>query len=88
MVASKCYQAPPPIDPAIESAVNNALMQADAVRMIGIRKKAGEPLVSVWQKEFSELVLRDCFGRSSTLRITRHRINVCVWLSYRESHSG
>lgn len=47
MVASKSYEAPPPIKPAIEAAVNNALMQADAVRMIGIRKKAGEPLVSV-----------------------------------------
>ena len=30
---------------ANDAAVNNALMQADAVRMIGIRKKAGEPLV-------------------------------------------
>lgn len=47
MVASKCFEAPPPIDPAIETAVNNALMRGDAVRMIGIRKKAGEPLVSV-----------------------------------------
>lgn len=47
MVASKCYEAPPPIDPAIQAAVNNALMRGDAVRMIGIRKKAGEPLVSV-----------------------------------------
>lgn len=47
MVASKCYEAPPPIEAAIETAVNSALMQANAVRMIGIHKKAGEPLVCV-----------------------------------------
>ncbi|KAG7325689.1 hypothetical protein KOW79_010614 [Hemibagrus wyckioides] len=57
MVASKCYQAPPPIDPAIESAVNNALMQADAVRMIGIRKKAGEPLGVTFRVEKDNLVI-------------------------------
>lgn len=46
MVASKCYEVPPPAEmTANDAAVNNALMQADAVRMIGIRKKAGEPLV-------------------------------------------
>lgn len=46
MVASKCYEVPPPAETANDAAVNSALMQADAVRMIGIRKKAGEPLVS------------------------------------------
>lgn len=46
MVASKCYEVPPPTEAANDAAVNSALMQADAVRMIGIRKKAGEPLVS------------------------------------------
>lgn len=46
MVASKCYEVPPPTEPTNDAAVNSALMQADAVRMIGIRKKAGEPLVS------------------------------------------
>lgn len=45
MVASKCYEAPAPHEVINDAAVNNALMQADAVRMIGIRKKAGEPLV-------------------------------------------
>lgn len=50
MVASKCYEVPPPTEMANDAAVNSALMQADAVRMIGIRKKAGEPLVSrTWQ---------------------------------------
>lgn len=46
MVASKCYEVPPPTEMSNDAAVNSALMQADAVRMIGIRKKAGEPLVS------------------------------------------
>lgn len=46
MVASKCYEVPPPAEMTNDAAVNSALMQADAVRMIGIRKKAGEPLVS------------------------------------------
>ena len=46
MVASKCYEVPPPTEMPNDAAVNSALMQADAVRMIGIRKKAGEPLVS------------------------------------------
>lgn len=47
IVASKCYEVPPPPEMSNDAAVNSALMQADAVRMIGIRKKAGEPLVSV-----------------------------------------
>lgn len=46
IVASKCYEVPPPPEMSSDAAVNSALMQADAVRMIGIRKKAGEPLVS------------------------------------------
>lgn len=45
-MASKCYEVPPPPEMSNDAAVNSALMQADAVRMIGIRKKAGEPLVS------------------------------------------
>lgn len=53
IVASKCYEVPPPAEMANDAAVNSALMQADAVRMIGIRKKAGEPLVS-WHR------LREC----------------------------
>lgn len=47
MVASKCYEAQPPPELTNDAAINSALMQADAVRMIGIRKKAGEPLVCV-----------------------------------------
>ncbi|KAF7686223.1 hypothetical protein HF521_015585 [Silurus meridionalis] len=57
MVASKCYQAPPPIDPAIATAANNALMQPNAVRMIGIHKRAGESLGVTFRVEKEALVI-------------------------------
>ncbi|XP_011479148.1 MAGUK p55 subfamily member 6 isoform X2 [Oryzias latipes] len=57
MVASKCYEVPPPAELSNEAAVNSALMQADAVRMIGIRKKAGEPLGVTFRVEKDELVI-------------------------------
>ncbi|XP_005728809.1 MAGUK p55 subfamily member 6b isoform X1 [Pundamilia nyererei] len=57
MVASKCYEAPPPTETANDAAVNSALMQADAVRMIGIRKKAGEPLGVTFRVEKDDLVI-------------------------------
>ncbi|XP_060760995.1 MAGUK p55 subfamily member 6b isoform X2 [Neoarius graeffei] len=53
MVASKCYEAPPPI----EAAVNSALIQANAVRMIGIHKKAGEPLGVTFRVAEDNLVI-------------------------------
>lgn len=59
MVASKCYEVPPPVETANDAAVNSALMQADAVRMIGIRKKAGEPLVSRDGKCLCEWMLHE-----------------------------
>ncbi|XP_075968885.1 MAGUK p55 subfamily member 6b isoform X2 [Anarhichas minor] len=57
MVASKCYEVPPPTEMTNDAAVNNALMQADAVRMIGIRKKAGEPLGVTFRVEKDDLVI-------------------------------
>ncbi|XP_013998431.1 protein PALS2 isoform X2 [Salmo salar] len=57
MVASKCYEAVPPAELSNEALVNSALMQADAVRMIGIRKKAGEPLGVTFRVEKEELVI-------------------------------
>ncbi|KAM4725276.1 MAGUK p55 subfamily member 6b isoform 1-T3 [Anableps anableps] len=57
MVASKCYEVPPPAETANDAAVNSALMQADAVRMIGIRKKAGEPLGVTFRVEKDDLVI-------------------------------
>ncbi|XP_071355323.1 MAGUK p55 subfamily member 6b isoform X1 [Trachinotus anak] len=57
IVASKCYEVPPPAEMANDAAVNSALMQADAVRMIGIRKKAGEPLGVTFRVEKDDLVI-------------------------------
>ncbi|XP_037650486.1 MAGUK p55 subfamily member 6b isoform X1 [Sebastes umbrosus] len=57
MVASKCYEVPPPTEMPNDAAVNSALMQADAVRMIGIRKKAGEPLGVTFRVEKDDLVI-------------------------------
>ncbi|CAB1320588.1 unnamed protein product, partial [Coregonus sp. 'balchen'] len=57
MVASKCYEAVPPAELSNEALVNSSLMQADAVRMIGIRKKAGEPLGVTFRVEKEELVI-------------------------------
>ncbi|XP_033831613.2 MAGUK p55 subfamily member 6b isoform X1 [Periophthalmus magnuspinnatus] len=57
MVASKCFEVPPPTEMTNDAAVNSALMQADAVRMIGIRKKAGEPLGVTFRVDKGELVI-------------------------------
>uniref|UniRef100_A0AAY4BFN5 Membrane palmitoylated protein 2 n=1 Tax=Denticeps clupeoides TaxID=299321 RepID=A0AAY4BFN5_9TELE len=57
MVATKCYEAPPPPEATNEALVNSALMQADAVRMIGIRKKAGEPLGVTFRVEKDDLII-------------------------------
>lgn len=45
IVASKCYDSPPS-SPEINSAMNNQIAPVDAIRMVGIHKRAGEPLVS------------------------------------------
>ncbi|NXE85620.1 MPP2 protein, partial [Cochlearius cochlearius] len=44
-VASKSYETPPP-SPVLDPAFNNQPVPPDAVRMVGIRKTAGENLVS------------------------------------------
>lgn len=43
-VAAKCYERPMSAANS-EAPVTTSLMPADAIRMIGIQKKAGEPLV-------------------------------------------
>lgn len=44
-VASKSYETPPP-SPVLDPMFNNQPVPPDAVRMVGIRKTAGEHLVS------------------------------------------
>lgn len=44
-VAAKCFEMPAAVENG-SSPMSSALMLADAVRVIGIQKKSGEPLVS------------------------------------------
>ncbi|XP_066571701.1 protein PALS2 isoform X1 [Amia ocellicauda] len=58
MVASKCYEPPQSSSEVNNDTVApNQLLQADAVRMIGIRKRAGEPLGVTFRVESNDLVI-------------------------------
>lgn len=46
IVASKCYDSPPSSPEVNNSSVNNQVVPVDAIRILGIHKRAGEPLVS------------------------------------------
>lgn len=45
-MASKCYDSPPSSPEMNIPSLNNQLLPVDAIRILGIHKKAGEPLVS------------------------------------------
>ncbi|XP_077124898.1 protein PALS2 isoform X4 [Ranitomeya variabilis] len=55
IVASKCYDSPPS-SPEI-NAVNNLIAPVDAIRMVGIHKRAGEPLGVTFKVENTNLVI-------------------------------
>ncbi|OXB55292.1 hypothetical protein ASZ78_014086 [Callipepla squamata] len=55
-VASKSYETPPP-SPLLDPAFNNQPVPPDAVRMVGIRKTAGENLGVTFRVERGELVI-------------------------------
>ncbi|XP_063210700.1 MAGUK p55 subfamily member 2 isoform X5 [Chroicocephalus ridibundus] len=55
-VASKSYETPPP-SPILDPAFNNQPVPPDAVRMVGIRKTAGENLGVTFRVERGELVI-------------------------------
>ncbi|XP_015268562.1 PREDICTED: MAGUK p55 subfamily member 2 [Gekko japonicus] len=55
-VASKSYETPPP-SPALDPLFNNQPVPPDAVRMVGIRKTAGEHLGVTFRVERGELVI-------------------------------
>lgn len=46
-MASKCYDSPPSSPEMNNSSINNQLLPVDAIRILGIHKRAGEPLVSI-----------------------------------------
>ncbi|XP_040289570.1 MAGUK p55 subfamily member 6 isoform X1 [Bufo bufo] len=56
IVASKCYDSPPS-SPEINSALNNQMAPVDAIRMVGIHKRAGEPLGVTFKVENHNLVI-------------------------------
>lgn len=56
-VAAKCYEMPTAVENG-SSPMSCALMPADAVRVIGIQKKSGEPLVS--RADYSLSVRASC----------------------------
>ncbi|XP_072212602.1 MAGUK p55 subfamily member 2 isoform X6 [Excalfactoria chinensis] len=55
-VASKSYETPPP-SPVLDPTFNNQPVPPDAVRMVGIRKTAGENLGVTFRVERGELVI-------------------------------
>ncbi|CAH2282643.1 MAGUK p55 subfamily member 6 isoform X1 [Pelobates cultripes] len=57
IVASKCYDSPPPSPEVNNSMVNNQIAPVDAIRMVGIHKKAGEPLGVTFKVENNNLVI-------------------------------
>ncbi|KAM3613467.1 uncharacterized protein V6R79_000113 [Siganus canaliculatus] len=63
-VAAKCYEMP---HTAVNSdaSMTSSLMPADAVRMIGIQKKAGEPLGVTFRVERGEMVIARILHGSS-----------------------
>ncbi|ELK12589.1 MAGUK p55 subfamily member 6 [Pteropus alecto] len=56
IVASKCYDSPPS-SPEMNNSVNNQLLPVDAIRILGIHKRAGEPLGVTFRVENNDLVI-------------------------------
>ncbi|XP_010374235.1 MAGUK p55 subfamily member 6 isoform X2 [Rhinopithecus roxellana] len=57
IVASKCYDSPPSSPEMNNSSINNQLLPVDAIRILGIHKRAGEPLGVTFRVENNDLVI-------------------------------
>ncbi|KAF2983347.1 hypothetical protein EK904_000861 [Melospiza melodia maxima] len=57
IVASKCYDSPPSSPEVNNSSVNNQAVPVDAIRILGIHKRAGEPLGVTFRVENNDLVI-------------------------------
>uniref|UniRef100_A0A6D2VZ46 Protein associated with LIN7 2, MAGUK p55 family member a n=1 Tax=Takifugu rubripes TaxID=31033 RepID=A0A6D2VZ46_TAKRU len=64
LVAAKCYESPLPAVNS-DAPATTALMPADAIRMIGIQKRAGEPLGVTFRTERGEMVITRILHGSS-----------------------
>lgn len=57
IVASKCYESPPSSPEMNIPSLNNQLLPVDAIRILGIHKRAGEPLGVTFRVENNDLVI-------------------------------
>ncbi|XP_031237721.1 MAGUK p55 subfamily member 6 isoform X2 [Mastomys coucha] len=57
IVASKCYDSPPSSPEMNIPSLNNQFLPVDAIRILGIHKKAGEPLGVTFRVENNDLVI-------------------------------
>ncbi|KFQ12134.1 MAGUK p55 subfamily member 6 [Haliaeetus albicilla] len=57
IVASKCYDSPPSSPEVNNASVNNQIVPVDAIRILGIHKRAGEPLGVTFRVENNDLVI-------------------------------
>uniref|UniRef100_A0A8C5VXM9 Protein associated with LIN7 2, MAGUK p55 family member n=1 Tax=Microcebus murinus TaxID=30608 RepID=A0A8C5VXM9_MICMU len=57
IVASKCYESPPSSPEMNNASINNQLLPVDAIRILGIHKRAGEPLGVTFRVENNDLVI-------------------------------
>ncbi|KAG8443003.1 hypothetical protein GDO86_011717 [Hymenochirus boettgeri] len=57
LVASKCYDSPPSSPEVTNSSTHNQMAPVDAIRMVGIHKRAGEPLGVTFKVENNNLVI-------------------------------
>ncbi|XP_070585163.1 protein PALS2 isoform X4 [Erythrolamprus reginae] len=57
IVASKCYESPPSSPEINNASVNNQIVPVDAIRILGIHKRAGEPLGVTFRVENNDLVI-------------------------------
>ncbi|XP_050794600.1 protein PALS2 isoform X3 [Gopherus flavomarginatus] len=57
IVASKCYDSPPSSPEINNSSMNNQVVPVDAIRILGIHKRAGEPLGVTFRVENNDLVI-------------------------------
>ncbi|XP_029444978.1 MAGUK p55 subfamily member 6 isoform X3 [Rhinatrema bivittatum] len=57
IVASKCYDVPTSSPEINNTTLNNQIAPVDAIRMVGIHKRAGEPLGVTFRVENNDLVI-------------------------------
>lgn len=57
IVTSKCYDSPPSSPEMRNSSLNHQLLPADAIHILGIHKRAGDPLGVTFRAENNDLLI-------------------------------